>query len=612
MSQFSTNQPEIKPEKSRKDYTLTIFLVLASLVMVVSGAVGFVATSMLLKLPRAESCPKVFSPFASASMRLYCAQLASEAQNVSGWVEAITMVKSLPSNHPLRPEIDRNIALWVQGVINEGENLFQQGKIDEAVTLLEQIPREDSATILVKAQQEKWQSIWREGESKQQQVEKYITTRNWNQAYREAAQLTTVNNRYWSNVQYEVTLNRIQSAQAESSQLDSAYVLLETGELDDLLIAIDEADKITEDSLAYQEAQELISTANNEIVKFIQAKIDQRDWQGLQAALDKITPEDRFSDTFQDWSELAQAGITADQGTVEGISEAITLASQIKARSSVYYEAQKLISRWELEVKDVEILAEARSLAKSGRKEDLTEAISTASNISAFNPRYQEAQTEISNWNRQIQIIEDQPILERAQKLARGITLEAWQEAIAQANLIKPSRPLYSEAQKVIEQSRYNIEITQNQPLLDQATRLANQENWADAIAIARQIPRGRALYPEAQEKLELWQTEIDAQDTLAQAYRFAATNQVNDLIKAIQLANQIPNYTSVASASQEAVKQWSEQLLAIAEDTANYDLEQAISIANNIPRNSSVYNSARTYMEIWRKKQSRSPLDFS
>ena len=142
--------------------------------------------------------------------------------------------------------------------------------------------------------------------------------------------------------------------------------------------------------------------------------------------------------------------------------------------------------------------------------------------------------------------------------------------------------------------------------------RLANQENWADAIAKARQIPPGRALYAEAQEKINVWQTQINAQDNLQEAYSLASSNEADGLLQAITLASQIPNYTSVAKASQEAISKWSEQLLTLAQETADYDLSEAIAIANSIPRNSSVYNSARTYVEIWRKKQSRSPLDFS
>jgi hypothetical protein len=177
--------------------------------------------------------------------------------------------------------------------------------------------------------------------------------------------------------------------------------------------------------------------------------------------------------------------------------------------------------------------------------------------------------------------------------------------------------------------------------------RLANQENWADAIAKARQIPPGRALYAQAQEKINVWQTQINAQENLQEAYRLASSNEADGLLQAITLASQIPiaidrlvrtekltpspyqgegwggvncpnsngdcyNYTSVAKAGQEAISKWSEQLLTLAQETADYDLTEAIAIANSIPRNSSVYNSARTYVEIWRKKQSRSPLDFS
>ncbi|WP_052537538.1 hypothetical protein [Gloeocapsa sp. PCC 73106] len=612
MSQSSTDQPNLQPEEIRqKDYTLTIFFICASIVMLVAGGVGFFATSRLLNLPKAESCPKVFWPLASASVRLYCAQLATQKHTVSGWVEAINMVEVLPEDHPMRSEVERNVKAWVREILDQGETLFQSGKIDQALELVNQVPNQILAYELVKEQKAVWQSIWQEAESKEKQIEHYIDTRNWSQAFREAAQLTSVQNQYWSTVKYEESLNQIQLARSESSKLESAYALVETGDVESLLEAMAEAKKINPTSSAYQEAKQLIDLANNNLLKMIQTKVESRDWEGLQELLSKIPEEVELSENIEDWRQLVAAGTMADEGTVAGIEEAIALAEVIESKSPVYYEAQKLINRWELESENVETLGEARKIAQKGSIEDLSKAIEEAKLISAFHPRYQEAQTEISQWNRQIQIIEDQPILEQAEKLSRGVTVNAWLEAITQASLIRANRPLYPRAQNLILENHNKIETTQDQPILTQAIRLAEQENWTGAIAKAQEIPSGRALSQQAQEKISLWQQQLNAQDNLLEANRLAASNRVSDLNKAIQLASQIPSYTSVAAASQESIEAWSNQLLTKAQETADYDLTEAINIASLIPRGTSAYNSARTYVEIWRKKQSQSPLSF-
>lgn len=610
MSQSSSDQPNLNLEKTnQRDYSLTIFFICASLIMAIAGSIGFFATSRLLQLPKAESCPKVFWPLASASVRLYCAQSLTQEKTVSGWVEAITMVDVLPKTHPLRPEVDRNINIWIKSILAQGEALFQSGKIDEALAIADQVPKQISAYKLVQEQKATWQSIWQEAETKEKRIEDYISHRDWRQAFREAAQLTSLDNQYWSTVRYEANLNQIQAARSESNKLDSAYALLDTGEADNLLDAIADAQRIESSSSAYLEAQELIDTAKNNLIKLIQSKVESRDWQGLEAILGKIPLEADWSEGVDAWYQLAEAGTTANQGTVEGIDKAIAIAETIEPKSPVYYEAQKLINRWELEVKDVASLSAARKMAQRGEIKDLEKAITEAESISPFNPRYQEAQTEISQWKRQIQIIEDQPILAKAQRLSQGKTVNAWQEAIAQASSIGPDRALYPQAQQLIRQSRYKIEITQDEPILAQAITLAELQNWTGAIAKAKEITVGRALYQEAQAKISIWQRQAKAEENFQEAQRLASTNRVDDLSRAIQLVSQIPNNTSVASASQQSVDDWSNQLLTIAQETADYDLIEAINIAKLIPRGTSVYNSARTYMEIWRRKHFSPPL---
>lgn len=607
MSQSPTNPTKVSSEK--RHYSWLLLIVTALVVMGISGSVGFVATSLLLKLPKAESCPKIFWPLASASMRLYCAQLAAQEKTVDAWVEAIEMVEVLPSQHPMRSEVNSNVEAWVGAILTEGEKLFQSGQIDAAVTLTEKIPPNTAAAPLVTETLSRWRTVWAEGQRKEEQIAQYLSTRNWSKAFREAVQLTNIDNQYWARVKYEENLNQIQRAKEESGKLDTAYTLLESGEIEDILTAMTEAEKIDNRSSAYQEAQALIDEAQNNLLKLIQTKVEQKDWQGLEASLGKISPEVDLGESLEDWYRLAQAGTTANQGTTSSLEKAIAQAETIPSKSPVYYEAQKLINYWNLEIEDVESLTEARSLAAKGNIPDFEEAIAIADTIPSFHPRYQEAQTEISQWNRQIQIIEDQPLLARAQKLAAAQTVDAWQEAITQASQITPNRPLYPQAQKLIQQCRYKIQVVQDKPILDQAIQMAEGENWAGAIAKARQIGSRRALSGEAQEKIRVWQQQINALENLQEAYRLAETQRPNDLIRAMQLASQIPDYTKVAAESQQAINQWAEELLFIAQETSDYSYDEAIAIAQNIPRNTSVYNSARTYIEIWKKKKSTPSL---
>lgn len=610
MSQPSTNQVNSNEvNKVKFNYNLWIFLISTLLLMGVSGGVGFVATSMILKLPRSESCPKIYWPLASASMRLYCAQLASTQGTVEGWVQAINMVKVLPEEHIIRPEVNENIEQWVQGILAEGEQMFQSGKIDEAMSIAAKVPEDVATNLLVEKTTSKWQSIWSEGENREKQIEKYLSTGNWSDAFREAIQLTNLENQYWSTVKYEETLNEIQVAKTESSKLESAYALLEKGQVDDILQAMTEAEKIDTSSSAYSQAQSLIEQAQNDLLKIIESKIQQRDWQELEITLGKITEKAELTGNVEDWYQLAKAGTTANQGTVKAIEEAIVEAEKIPASSPIYYEAQKLTRRWKLEIEDLKELNTARNIAQQGRIQDLEAAIATVESIPVFHPRYQEAQTEISRWTREIQVIEDRPILNKAQQLASAQTVQGWQAAIIEATKITPNRPLYPQAQNIIQQSRQKIQYSQDRPILDQAITLANQENWSGAIAKARELSPQRSLYAEAQQKIRTWQEQLQAQENLQEAYRLAETKTADALIQAINLASQIPNYAAVKPSSNQAINQWAEDLLVIAEETSNSSLDEAINIATAVPKGTTAYNSARTYMEIWRKRKSQSPL---
>lgn len=69
------------------------------------GTIGtaITASAMLLSLPSVPNCPRIFWPTASASMRLYCGQLAASKNTVDDILEAIALVSGLPEDRGLRP-----------------------------------------------------------------------------------------------------------------------------------------------------------------------------------------------------------------------------------------------------------------------------------------------------------------------------------------------------------------------------------------------------------------------------------------------------------------------------------------------------------------------------
>ncbi|WP_041933273.1 hypothetical protein [Gloeothece verrucosa] len=591
---------EIQP--GREEQSKFNWRVWAAILVLASGSIGFTATSLLLKLPQAPNCPRIFWPIASASMRLYCAQLEAQKKTVDSLLKAISLVEALPSDHPLRTEINRNVEEWALDILSIAEEEFQKGDLEKSIAIAKKIPEQVEAHNLIEQRIERWRSIWSKGEGIFSEVEQHLRDSDWNLAFRSAIELLNLDNKYWATTKYDEIVQKIQLAREESSKLDAAYVFLRRYGLDNWLKAIEEAQKINSSSYAYQEAQNLIGKAKDKLLSYVQTLIKNRSWNELQQVADRIPENLVLTEEVKDWKALASAGIDAQTGTVDTLQAAILSAEEIAADSPLYDTAQELISRWKQEVDDVKVLSQAKDLAVSGTVEDLHAAIAKADSIPTSNPRYQQAQQQIREWNRQIEVTEDQPILDQAQSLASRGDLDALREAISQASLIASGRALYPQAQEEIRDWRTTIERSEDRPLLDQAMALGNAKDYPNAINTAEQIRRGRVLYPEAQANINNWRREIKAQQDLQQAYAIAQARTSEALVTAITIIRRIPSSTDVGTQSRQALDRWSYQLLDIASTTANQGLiEEAIKLGRIIPPESSAYQSAKAQIQQWR-----------
>ncbi|MGB5632365.1 MAG: chromosome segregation ATPase [Waterburya sp.] len=570
------------------------------LLVLCSGGIGYGATSMLLKLPKTQSCSQVFWPIASASIRLYCAQTAAEDRNIKGLLSAIDLVAVLPPNHPLRPEINRNIDRWATSILDIGEEEFQSGNLDQAIATAKKIPDNVSAKELVEQKIEQWQSVWSQGEEIYEQVENKLREADWNDAFTWAVRLTDSPNDYWATTKYEESINNINVAQEENASLTKAKTQVTTGKISDLILAIDKANKINKNSYAYDQAQEIIAEAKGKLVANVEQLIEQQEWQQLLQATSRIPRSLKLHERNRDWQILANAGSSAKLDTVFGMEEAIEEAQKLEKDSEYYRLGQKLMKRWKLEIKDIQHLAKARNLARVGTIANLSKAISEAKLIPTANPRYGEARQEIAQWRGQIQTIEDKPILNRARELSYGNNVNAWQRAIAEANLISSNSPLYSEAQGYVRTWRSNIQQIEDQPILDEAESLANINNYPAAIETAKKIPSGRALFSEAQSRIALWQQEIDGERYLREATDLASQGTPEYLARAIETAKLVSANSSIRYQAVRDVNEWADQILAIARQASNNSLSRAIEIARQVPSGTSSFTPAQKEIKIW------------
>ena len=583
-----------------------VFLVL------ISGGIGFTATSLLLKLPKEQNCAHVFWPTASAAIRLYCAQQEAEQKNVRDLLAAIDLVEVLPQDHPLRGEINRNVEKWATDILEIGETKFQEGDLEAAIATAKQIPEHVQAYQVVEEQIEKWRSIWSKAEETYAMVEEQLRTANWNGAFVWAVRLTNNPNQYWATTKYQETIDKINITQEERSTLDKAYTKFREGGLDNLLEALDKVEEIAQNSYAYEDAQEFKAEAKDRLLRTVQEFLDNEEWQEVLKISTRVPSSLKLQEQAKDWGIIASAGSSASLDTVFGLEEAIAEAEKLEVNSPLYMRAQRLISRWELEIEDVVHLSKARQLARGGGIKSYNEAIAEARLIPPSNPRYQEAQTEIRDWRNQIQTIEDQPILNRARELAYGNSVSAWQRAIAEARLISSSSPLYSEARSYIGQWRTKIQTVEDRPFLDRAISLANTNNYSAAIDTAQQIRSGRALYAEAQTKINSWRQEIQALNYLQEAEAIANRGTPEALAQAIGVARKVPSATDPYSQMINNINRWSNQILGMAQTRAIYSLEEAIAIAKLVPSGTVGYQQAQSQIQRWQERLKPPVIDDS
>ncbi len=574
----------------------------AALFVVVFGGVGFLATWQLLNMQKSPNCPKIFWPVASASLRLYCAQLSADSRTVAGLLEAIALVEALPEDHPLRSQVNQQVEEWARDILNLAEKDYQAGNLEQAIAKARQIPNNMAVAAIIEERIAKWQGTWAEGNEILSKLEENLRASNWNQSFRLAVDLLNLNNEYWATVKYNEALAKITVAREDSSKLDNAFNLFARGGLDNWFKVIEEARKIQASSYAYQEAQKLIGKTEDKLQEYAERLIERKQWQALRDLANQTPKDLKIKEDVSDWSILSEAALDAETGTVDGLEAGILGLEQIDPSRPLHQTALAMKERWQLQVQDVKILSEARDLAQAGTIEQYSAAIAKAGEVPRNNPLWSQAQQEIGSWNRQIQVIEDRPILERAQEIALPGDINSLSNAIIQARAIGKNRALYRDAQREIGNWQVRIERMEDQPILDQAQALANLKDYSTAIETANQIPPGRALSSEVSQNIRRWRRELRSRQNLQQANQLAATGTAEGLTRAIALVTNISTKTDAGVQRSELLERWSYQLLSLATDQANNGRYlEAIRLAESVSRESTAYSSARSQMQGWR-----------
>ena len=570
----------------------------------ISGGLVYLALGLLLNPKAVPNCPEIFVPMSSASLRVYCGQLAASKQTLKDLVSALNLVKDVAPNDPTRGYIDSNVQRWSLAILRLAEATYQEGNYDEAVNAAKKVPNNIPAYKIVAKRLGQWQETWTKGVALDKETRALLNSSKWVNAYSVAVKLTHLNNRYWATTKYQELADLVQIAKADSAKLDEARQLLKNNpSIKSLLTAVEMANKIDPKSFAHTEAQTIVSTAAKQMLKLARTKLDKRDWKGALEIADRIPEAAAVKAELQDLISFAQAQSHADSGNISELETSISLVQSIKADSSLYQRSQQALGSWQLEIQDLATLQHARNLASTGTVTDLQAAVIEVQRIPASNPRGKEAASVAIDWRKQIETVQDTPYLRTAETLAASGTVQGVQQAIAQLNQIRPGRALYAQAQEKSKLWTAEIQRAQDTPILQQAESLAATGDLRAAIAMAQRIGDGRAMSAQRQELVNDWQAQLQAANNIAAAQRLAETGTPESLLGAIRAAARVPKSSALRAQARLAMDNWGNQMLEVAQSRATSDLRRAIAIAKAIPANTSSYGAAQNLIQQWQQQ---------
>lgn len=531
-----------------------------------TGSLGVLS---LLHQPAKVNCPSVFWLFASASMRISCAQELAQKHTLEDLFEAIALVDGLPRSHPLRPLINRWVELWAKEALDLAETEFHNGQLERAVSFAQKIPAQTTAHAQVQERIKRWQTVWAKGKKVFTKAEAALKNEDWRGAFSIMIGLLSVDNRYWAQTQYEALNQKIINAQKDEGQLVKARRLMDAGGIDNLTKALDLVQDLSEDTIFKKSVKETVNKIAKALVNIAEVALGREDITTALNALEQIPRDVSFWPEVQDWTDIANAMSDSWAGTVEGYQKAIAELQKMQPDRPLYVKAQDYIQKWSADISYVRLLEEAKTKVVVGSTQSLALAIDQARQIPSDSSQWKSAQQFILDWSSTLSTQQDRPILDRADTLSLKGDTASLQAAIQTAQQIGAGTPLYGEAQDRI-------------------------KDWQS------QLGQGSSKKSSFDNQEALGSADRETNALLQEAQRMAQKSTPTALASAIETANQIPIQSGFYGEAQQSIAAWGDQMLELATSKANYDLNSAIAIAQQIPTSAPAYSAAQDQIQAW------------
>lgn len=533
-------------------------------ILAAAGGVSLRAVSVMTQNPPLPDCSQ--SSFNSDSERLLCAQASVRSGSAQALIEAIELVEPWTQSNPLYVEANELMNSWSKALLDELAEMVQRGEIQQAQALADRIPERVEVYPEVKSARATWDKEWATGQEFEEKVLKAIKAQDWIAARRHVQDLKILNTNYWVMARHDQLEEKIDREQTARRQLENARALAKTGDLKKLGEALAIAESMNLETAAWADSKADVNKWAEQVMQYSFQKWEAEDIDAAIAAVQLVPPDFALTAEAKDLLSFGHAQRLANNrydqwtpsyGQVYNLIEAIQAVRRISPNSPFYTDAQESLTEWQQKLDDIVQLQYASTLAQVGQETTYRWAVAEAEQITQERPQRVQAQTLVSHWKREIERLEDRPILNQAVQQASAGGKASLQRAIATASQVKLGRALRVEGQTYIAEWTDRIEIIEDQPIMAKAQQLANSGSLTKAIAEAKKVAKNRALYAEAQTAIKGWTEAIqiaEDQPILIRAESLAARGS---LTAAIETAAQIGPGRALYSEARTSIAIW-------------------------------------------------------
>ncbi|HEY9879728.1 MAG TPA: hypothetical protein V6D29_14815, partial [Leptolyngbyaceae cyanobacterium] len=479
-----------------------------------AGGIAVGAFLWLINLPPNVDCENT-STLSTDRAQLYCAQAAAETGELADIVASLELLGQWTPDHPLYGEVQPLVNQWSEAALAGAREKLEQSDLNGAIALVNHIPRSSPSYEQAQAELAEWRQEWQKGEAIYSKGQEALQKKDWVTASEQVLALSSLSNQYWGTQQVQALSRQIRQEKQAQRLLAQAVATAEPGGIDRLSGALRAATQIERDTYTWKEAQPFMDNWSDQLLavatdKWYAAQLDEAISLSRRVALNP-----KREKVAQDLIWLSQARKLALKSVSDwrtspeqlmGLYQAMLLANRVQPESPFHPQAQSSLNTWKVHLQDLSQIQIAQTVGRFQNREMLQVAIANASAVPTDHPRRQQAQTLVSHWRKQIERIEDNPYLTQARQLAQSGSIGGLQAAITTASQIQPGRVLRPDAQNWIYVWNYQVETLKDQPILNRARTLADEGNLEQAIAEARLIRPERPLFDSAQAAISSWQ----------------------------------------------------------------------------------------------------------